>query len=103
MASTKHKSYFTNDDLAVLQEAFELACSDLQLRRAAVSAREQLGVILFQIAESGEMDCGELRRRAVECLLTSTVMWQPELHPATLVSFARSFSLGRIGHHAGRR
>ncbi|HEX2842675.1 hypothetical protein [Hyphomicrobium sp.] len=103
MASTVHKSYFTDDDLAVLQEAFDLACSDLHLSRVAVAAREQLGVILFQIAESGEMDRGELRRRAVECLQASTIVWQPEFHPATLVSFARSFSPGRIGHQAGRR
>ncbi len=103
MASTKRKSYFTNDDLAVLQEAFDLACADLRLSRAAVPARQQLGVILFQIAEAGETDCGELRRRAVECLLGSAVVCEPDVHPATLISLARSFARDRIGHQVGRR
>lgn len=81
MASTKRKSYFTNDDLVLLQKAFDLACADLRLGRASLPVREQLGVILFQIAEAGETDCTELRRRAVECLRSTSVR-EPALHPA---------------------
>lgn len=102
MILAKRKSYFTNDELALLQKAFDLACADLRLGQAALPAREQLGMILFQIAEGGEADCDELRRRAVECLTGSARVWPPDVHPA-VVSFARDFNHPRFGQRADRR
>lgn len=65
MASFERKSYFTNDELAVLQQAFDLACADLRLDATDRWPRERLGAFLFEIAAHQPCRCAMLRRRAV--------------------------------------
>ncbi len=98
MTSAKRKSYFTNDDLAALQVAFDLACAELRLGRAALAAREQLGALLFQIAANGETDPRQLRRRAVDCFREPAHVVPPEVHPASLLTLAQVFSRGQFRH-----
>ena len=65
MASAKSKSFFTNDELATLRRAFELAAADLGLSPADDVPRTRLSALVFDVARTGVSDCVTLRAQAV--------------------------------------
>jgi hypothetical protein len=62
MGSDRGQSAFTNEELAVLKQAFDQACSDLGLAPDRRLEREHLAALIFRLATAGEMDCATLRR-----------------------------------------
>lgn len=59
------RGYYTDDELQVLQRAFDQACADLQISSDNASLREQVAIVMFQLAAAGELDCAALRWQAV--------------------------------------
>ncbi|MGE0024587.1 MAG: hypothetical protein AB7S70_13265 [Hyphomicrobium sp.] len=59
------KFAFTNDDLRVLQAAFDLASADLKLGADRHYLRSYLASLVFEIAAEGETDAAEIRSRSV--------------------------------------
>lgn len=59
------RGYYSDAELQVLQRAFDEACADLQISSDDGSLREQIAIMIFQLAASGELDCAALKWQAM--------------------------------------
>lgn len=63
--SETRKTVFEDEELKVLQRAFDEACVALELCREDFALREQLAVVIFDIAQTGGCDEAILKTRAI--------------------------------------
>ena len=66
MALRDPKSYYTQEDLRTLSQAFDLACSEIGLCPGDEGARECLAVLIFDVARTGVMDGAMLHAQVVD-------------------------------------
>lgn len=76
-----------------MQTAFDLACADLRLGPDRGYMRTHLGILMFEIASDGDIECGLLRRRSVRSFRKGQ-----DLHPPDAVLVA----LPNLGRHRVR-
>lgn len=101
MASSKGQSFFTNEQLSVLKQAFDQACADLQLTCDRTLQREHLAVLIFQMAAAGETDGATLRQQSVRRFRLGTP-WKPiEIGAAADVIALTGSPTGARNHGSG--
>lgn len=102
MASIRRNPSFTNEQLSVLQQAFDLACADLRLSPDRQPLREHLGALIFEIAATGEANGAALRRRAVRRFQHCVAARPVKIASASVVAFVGRLN-GGINHRSGDR